>query len=108
MITCSTASYINQKNVEVMLSIPQDLWEVIEKSEEWRRILFAKDLTIPPTKESSLQSIASSLERIESILQNQQRNSTLEIMQGALSKDPHDFFVTLPKLQPGDCRKEEK
>lgn len=108
MITCRTSSFINQKNVEVMLSIPKDLWEVIEKSEEWRRILCAEDLTILPAKESSLQSIASSLERIEGILQIQQRNSTLEVMQGALSKDPHDFFVTLPKLQPGDCRKEEE
>nr|DAW60732.1 MAG TPA: hypothetical protein [Caudoviricetes sp.] len=47
-----------------MLSIPKDLWEVIEKSEEWRRILCAEDLTIPPAKESSLQSIAESLKRI--------------------------------------------
>ena len=76
MITCRTASYINQKNVEVILSIPQDLWEIIEKSEEWRRILFAEDLTIPPTKESLLQSIASTLERIEQILQLQNSSIT--------------------------------
>lgn len=69
MITCSTASYINQKNVEVMLSIPKDLWEVIEKSEEWRRILCAEDLTIPPAKESSLQSIAEHLDRQETTIQ---------------------------------------
>ena len=75
MITCTTSNFINQKNVEVMLSIPK------EQAEEWRRILCAEDLTIPPTKESSLQSIASTLKRIESILQNQQKNSTLEVMQ---------------------------
>ena len=74
MITCSTTDFINQKNVEVMLSIPRDLWEVIEQSEEWRRILCAEDLTISPTKESSLQSIASTLERIETILRNQKES----------------------------------
>ena len=77
MITCSTASYINQNNVEVMLSIPKDLWEVIEKSEEWRRILCAEDLTIPPAKESSLQSIAESLKRIAEHLDRQE--TTIQI-----------------------------
>lgn len=73
MIDVKETSFINTDLVMVQMGVPKDEWEKIQSSEEWKKILngdVSARIVEKPATEETLQSIDSTLKRIEKLLSN--------------------------------------
>lgn len=85
MIKVETTDFVNSDSVMVQMSIPKDEWEKIQKSEEWKRILecdVAERIPEKSATEETLQSIDSTLKRIEKLLLALTRPVSIEFSKG--------------------------
>lgn len=72
MIKLEEISFEDTDIVMVNMSVPKDEWEKIQSSEEWQRILngdVSARIVEKPATEETLQSIDSTLKRIEKLLE---------------------------------------
>lgn len=67
MIEVKETAFVNTDLVIVQFSVSKDAWEKMHNSEEWKKII-SFDVSERTSTEETLQSIDSTLKRIEEIL----------------------------------------